>query len=537
MNPSMQDELSRLRLRYLQVCAVFSMILGGSRLVGMLLGTSDMGARSDLMPVPLVAFILLNGLWLWLLNTRYQWLAGYGLLATLVAVTFITPVAFLPIVGALALVTAAIVATTLAYVAANLLVLGKTALITVQAIAAATGGDILPSVGETAVPLVVLAFVSVVFRYFLNGGQRAVANSRTTNDLLQATADVGQVISQLLDLDELLENAVNLILARFKHYHVQIFLVNETRDQVRLVASTGDIGRRLLERGHQLAVGSQSVVGQVVLRGSSVVVNNTSHDPVYYHNDLLPRTRAELALPIRDGNQIIGVLDIQSVAVNAFGMSSVQALQIMADLLATAIRNARLFRQQAETGRENDRLYRESEANLREIQRLNQQLTRSAWQAYQRESRATTGVTLEHDRVTPVSEWTESLIRAGEEGRVVEADDTHKSVAVPVMLRGEVIGAIEVEPGAETSQETVEMVQAVANRLALSLENARLYEATLQAAAQEQRINDIAGRFQSVATVDELLRVTLAELSETLGAQSGSIRLGQFTVEQGSTPS
>jgi uncharacterized protein YunC (DUF1805 family) len=76
------------------------------------------------------------------------------------------------------------------------------------------------------------------------------------------------------------------------------------------------------------------------------------------------------------------------------------------------------------------------------------------------------------------------------------------------------------------------MVQAVAQRLALSLENARLYEATLQAAAQEQRINDIAARFQSVATIDELLRITLAELSETLGAERGSIRLGRFTTAE-----
>ena len=73
---------------------------------------------------------------------------------------------------------------------------------------------------------------------------------------------------------------------------------------------------------------------------------------------------------------------------------------------------------------------------------------------------------------------------------------------------------------------------AVAQRLALSLENARLYEATLEAAAQEQRINDIAARFQSVATVDELLRITLAELSETLGAEHSSIRLGSFAEEQ-----
>ena len=80
-----------------------------------------------------------------------------------------------------------------------------------------------------------------------------------------------------------------------------------------LVASTGEIGKRLLERGHQLSVGSQSVIGQVVLRGAAVLVSDTEHDPVYYHNELLPDTRAELALPIRDGNQTIGALDIQSV--------------------------------------------------------------------------------------------------------------------------------------------------------------------------------------------------------------------------------
>jgi GAF domain-containing protein len=270
------------------------------------------------------------------------------------------------------------------------------------------------------------------------------------------------------------------------------------------------------------------VIGQVVLRGAPVLVSDTQQEAVYYANELLPETRAELALPIREGNQTIGALDIQSVQPNAFSKADLQALQIMADLLATAIRNARLFRQQGQTLRDNDRLYRDAEANLREIQRLNQQLTRSAWQEYQSDTRAATGITLERDRLTSGSDWTDPLIRAGQEGRIIAGADAPGTVAVPVVLRGEVIGAIEVEAGTETSPEIVEMVQAVAQRLALSLENARLYEATLEAAAQEQRINDIAARFQSVLTVDELLRITLAELSETLGAESGSIRLGDF---------
>ena len=173
----------------------------------------------------------------------------------------------------------------------------------------------------------------------------------------------------------------------------------------------------------------------------------------------------------------------------------------MADLLATAIRNARLFKQQAETVQENDRLYRDAARQpARNPAPEPAAYAHAPGRITRRETSAVTGVTLERDRLTPASEWSESLIRAGRKGRVVEADGdgSHKTVAVPVMLRGEVIGAIEVEPGTENSPETVEMVQAVAQRLALSLENARLYEATLQAAAQEQRINDIAARFQSV---------------------------------------
>ena len=100
------------------------------------------------------------------------------------------------------------------------------------------------------------------------------------------------------------------------------------------------------------------------------------------------------------------------------------------------------------------------------------------------------------------------------------------------MLRGEVIGAIEVEAGDDAIQhDAVEMVQAIAQRLATSLENARLFEQTQAATTQEQRINQIVTRYQTATTVDDLLQITLTELSDALGAQRGAIRLG-FVPEQ-----
>ncbi len=511
-----------MRLRYVQIVAFGSIIFALISLIPVLL-------LGRVLLAPVLVFMALNGVVFWLSNTNRVREATYLLMITFIGASLFAQFDIFLIPAVLALVSAAMVANNRVYVLANALVLGRLAFNTIQLIQA-NPGTIPPNLHQYIIPMIALAFVGIAMRYFINVGQEIVSTSRISADLLQSTSDVGQVLSQILDMDDMLARAVELIGARFNHYHVQIFMVSEGRDQARLVASTGEVGKRLLSRGHQLSVGSQSVIGQVVLRGAPILVSDTHQEAIYYANELLQDTRAELALPIREGNQTLGALDIQSLTPNAFGKADLQALQIMADLLATAIRNARLFRQQGQTMRDNDRLYHDAETNLREIQRLNQQLTRSAWQEYQSDTRAATGVTLDHDRLVSSSVWSENLTRAGLEGQVVSGADSSSpnTVAMPVILRGEVIGAIEVESGTESSPETIEMMQAVAQRLALSLENARLYEATLEAAAQEQRINDIAARFQSVVTVDELLRITLSELSETLGAETGSIRLTNF---------
>ena len=75
------------------------------------------------------------------------------------------------------------------------------------------------------------------------------------------------------------------------------------------------------------------------------------------------------------------------------------------------------------------------------------------------------------------------------------------------------------------------MIAAVNERFSLAAENARLYEDAQKATLQEQRVNDIAARYQQVTSIDELLSITVAELSETLGARSGAIRLGRLETD------
>jgi len=379
----------------------------------------------------------------------------------------------------------------------------------------------------TNVALVVaLVGVSVSVRYFRRALFQFFVDAESNANLLRVSSEVGQVTAGITSLDDLLPQAVNYIRDRLGYYHVQIFLVNDTGEVALLRASTGEVGQQLLARKHQLNVGSESVIGRVTLTGEPLNYTDTSAQGVHYRNELLPDTRSELALPIRDGERIIGALDVQSVEPNAFGQNQIQSLQIMTNLLAAGIRNARLFQDQQENVQENQRLYIETQANLREIQRLNRQLTKESWEQFTKERAADSGVTVEGNRLSQDNTWTRLLQQAGQTRQTIVETEGRLQIAVPILLRGEVIGALEVEPDeALDENDAIDIVRAVSERLAVSLDNARLFEESQETTLYEQRINQIVSQYQNASSVDELLQITLAELTETLGAQQGAIRL------------
>jgi GAF domain-containing protein len=380
--------------------------------------------------------------------------------------------------------------------------------------------------------LLLSAFTLVGFttRFFTDTLEANLEQSTRNAELLQASADIGQITSTYLDLDEMLNRAIEVVQERYGFYHVQVFLINDSRDQAVLRASTGAIGQQLLGRQHRLAIGSQSVIGQVALRSEPVIVNDTRRVGGFHaRNELLPNTRAELAIPLMDGATIIGALDVQSEQSNAFQPDDIRALRVSANLLATAIRNARLFRTQSITAAENERLLDTARASLAEIERLNQRLTESSWQDYMDERRRVSGVNYANNQLEYDESWSPALTEAAQLRQpIIRTENGRSIIAVPVVLRGAVVGAVEIEPSEQISaMDMQEMMEAVAQRLAISLDNARLFEESQENASNEQRINEIVSTYQEANSVDELLRTTLIELSQTLGAERGAIRLGR----------
>lgn len=173
--------------------------------------------------------------------------------------------------------------------------------------------------------------------------KRAEEAIRRRNEYLAVSAEIGKLVTSTLDLNTIFARTVNLINERFGFYHAGIFIVEETGFNAVLREATGEAGAEMKRRQHSLPLDDRSIVGRVTSTGKAVVVNDTADNSIHKPNPLLPETRAEAAIPLKIGSRIIGAIDIQAKAANAFAEDEISVLQTLADQVAVSIDNARSF--------------------------------------------------------------------------------------------------------------------------------------------------------------------------------------------------
>lgn len=162
---------------------------------------------------------------------------------------------------------------------------------------------------------------------------------------LETASLVGRRMTSLLDLDSLLTEVVKLIRTQFGYYHANLFLVDEETQEIVLKESDGPSAQSIKARGVRLKIGKEGITGWVASSGQTLVCNDVRQEPRYYKIELLPETQAELAVPVRVGERIIGVLDVQSDHRGTFDQGDVTALEILGHQIGIAIENARLFQE------------------------------------------------------------------------------------------------------------------------------------------------------------------------------------------------
>ena len=170
---------------------------------------------------------------------------------------------------------------------------------------------------------------------------RQVAIERWRIDQLTLVRQVSAQVAGLLDLDELLRRIADLILSTFGYYYVALFTLEKTPPSLRFRASAGPDDRQTpVTVNVQMG---QGIIGWVATHGSEIVANAVCREPRYRHENALPETRAEMALPLKIGDRVLGVLDVQSDQEDAFDETDVLVLRALADTIALAVRNAELY--------------------------------------------------------------------------------------------------------------------------------------------------------------------------------------------------
>ncbi|RPJ29251.1 MAG: GAF domain-containing protein [Chloroflexi bacterium] len=319
----------------------------------------------------------------------------------------------------------------------------------------------------------------------------------------EALTQVMQTIISVRDLQKLLPQITAVVSENFGFYHVGIFLLDDAHLYAILSAANSEGGTQMLERKHRLRVGEEGIVGYVTSTGEPRIAMDVGKDPVFFNNPDLPETHSEMALPLKSEGRLVGALDVQSKETGAFMDEDVQMLSLLANQVSLAIENARLFD--------------ETRMALAEAEVISRQFTREAWGRVSAEQ-ALVGYRYDVTGAFPIDEPI-NFLEPGK-GKSQSKQPEANQVVVPIELRGETIGNLVVQsPSAgRLNQDQIDLIKAVAERVALSAENARLFEETTRRAERERLVSDITGRIRSMNDPQAMVQTAIEELRKALGA-------------------
>ncbi|MBN1487226.1 MAG: GAF domain-containing protein [Anaerolineae bacterium] len=342
---------------------------------------------------------------------------------------------------------------------------------------------------------------------------------RVSNQLLQerataleTTALVAQDVASVLELQELLTRVVELISDRFEFYHAGIFLLDPLGEWAVLQAASSAGGQRMLENHHRLRVGHEGTVGYVTRYGVPRIALDVGADAVFFDNPDLPDTRSAMTLPLQVRGEIIGALDVQSTEPGAFTNEDAEIMQALANQVAVAISNARLFEQ--------------AEKSVEAERRAYGEISRESWRRMLW-GRQKSGYQYTPEGVYSLEQLESTRVIGDEDG--VEESPRLPELALPLSVRGQVIGRLRAHKphSADTwSEEEIGLMHTLMEQLELALDGARLYEDIQRRAVQEQLVGEITSKMRETLDMDSILQTAAREIRDALSLAEVEVRLG-----------
>lgn len=177
---------------------------------------------------------------------------------------------------------------------------------------------------------------------------RVVARTRA----IEAVTDVNAQVASVLDTERLLQDVADLTKERFRLYHAHVYLLDEEHLNLWLKAGAGHVGRQMVSDGHHIPLNhGQSIVAMAARQQKTVFVNDVKNSETFLGHPLLPDTRSEVAIPLITRGSVLGVLSVQSDAVDFFDNELRDVLTLLGGQIAIALSNAQLYEEASRNSR------------------------------------------------------------------------------------------------------------------------------------------------------------------------------------------
>jgi GAF domain-containing protein len=363
---------------------------------------------------------------------------------------------------------------------------------------------------------------------------------------LRAAAEVSHAATSILDARQLIGQIAGLVHDRFGLYHVGLFQIDATGRWAEYRAGAGESSHLLAEQQFRLEVGSRSMVGRCMAQAQACVAQDVRVETGRVDHPLVPATRSEAALPLIARGQVVGALSVQSDHPGTFDPETVAILQTIADQVAVALDNARLFA--------------ESQQALEATRRAYGELSRQAWS-----DRLGTAQSIGPAR----GDWQPEMLQAVQTGQTVlrhaaapsngEGGETVPTaegraegpvLAIPLKVREETIGVLSFHKDAQGRADALSttqnegssaspspagpvgwtigetwLLERLVQQMGVALESAQFYEETQRRAVREQTAREVTAHMRETLDVDAVLRTAAQDMRQALGLASITIRL------------
>lgn len=317
--------------------------------------------------------------------------------------------------------------------------------------------------------------------YAIIDDNRQVIEKQTEQfSLIHAIANLSRTVPTP---DDFLRELVRVLREKLSGVdYVQFFYVHEDIAEIRV--GSGDLGRRLVSQSYHQPLMPDNIIGRAVLTKQPILVLDLAQQPRNRQIELLSEMASEIVVPIISGDKVIGVLDILSTQPHNFNQADVETLTIVANQMVVG-------------------LQRQSTVEIATAPVLTASVRGyvSEWSNLQRQAM-----------------HTRTLAEVHRNGKV--------TFAVPVLLRNEVLGAVEfVVDETRYNPNTVQTAQELVERLALAIDNATLFEQSQRLVERERLVNQITEKLTSQTDVRQILQIAVRELGLALGAPETQISL------------